>query len=259
MKITPKQLKDIERDTLSKYPEEACGLIVAGKYIPCINVHPDPLNAFKIDPAQVIKHDGKIEAVFHSHPYDPTDASPFEYDNKPEWPSESDQKQWIKGNEVWIITATDGSGISDLTIMDDNDRPPLLGRAFEWFTSDCYTLLKDYYQERLGITLKHHVRKWAWWKDPDADMFVDLLEDTGFKMISAEDAAVNDICLFKDGSNKINHVGIISGQNELMQIYFTHTGGPTSVSHVTRLDKFARYISFYARYYPKKGKRVKNS
>ena len=55
---------------LEQFPEEACGLIVNDKFVPCKNVHPAPLTNFAIDAKAYAKAEkkGTIQAVFHSHP-----------------------------------------------------------------------------------------------------------------------------------------------------------------------------------------------
>ena len=55
---------------LQQFPEEACGLIVNNKFVPCKNVHSDPLTNFAIDAKAYAKAEkkGTIQAIFHSHP-----------------------------------------------------------------------------------------------------------------------------------------------------------------------------------------------
>lgn len=52
------------------YPEEACGLVVDGRYFPCQNIALDPTADFAINPADYARamFTGTIEAVVHSHP-----------------------------------------------------------------------------------------------------------------------------------------------------------------------------------------------
>ena len=51
-------------------PEEACGLVVDGRYFPCRNIALDPSTDFAINPADYARamFAGTIEAVVHSHP-----------------------------------------------------------------------------------------------------------------------------------------------------------------------------------------------
>ena len=236
-------LIEFKKHVLSAYPAEACGVMVAGKYIPCKNIHETPQKAFIIDPKDIImaQKEGKIEAIFHSHPYDVNDISVHENGNDPKWPSVKDQEQWMKGNEPWVIVSTDGGGISQPVIMDEANPTPLLGREFVWGVTDCFNLVRDYFKEQCGITLRNRPRRWWWWNEGD-NLFEADFEEWGFTRISPEEADINDVCFFKSDSAVINHLGIISGQNEMMQ------QGLGSLSRISRFDKYKRHVAFYARY-----------
>ena len=247
MKLTQKVLKAFEAHTLKEYPNEACGLQVSGEYVPCKNIHETPLTSFRIDPKDIIAAEatGTIEAVLHSHPYNPLDKGVFANYADPKWPSVADQIQFNAGKEPWVIVSTDGTGISEPVIMDDNDPAPLLEREFIWAVQDCYSLMRDYYKERCNITLPNYPREWNWWGKGE-DQFMERFAEEGFKRITYEQADINDICIFKNDSNVANHCGIISGHNELMQ------QGVGSLSRVSRLDLYKRYVIVYLRYEGKK-------
>ena len=70
------------------YPEECCGLIVGGKYLPCTNIAPtiydqngiikqDKTTNFEIDPEDLVsaENQGEIQAYVHSHPDGTTRAT----------------------------------------------------------------------------------------------------------------------------------------------------------------------------------------
>lgn len=58
---------------LREYPKEAVGIVTNDfTYIPCKNISDDPFNTFYLDPAALVKHDGNIWGIFHSHPGDDT-------------------------------------------------------------------------------------------------------------------------------------------------------------------------------------------
>ena len=64
------QLKaDMQRHALKDYPREAVGIITKDfLYIPCLNISESPKTTFYLDPAALVKHDGNIWGIFHSHP-----------------------------------------------------------------------------------------------------------------------------------------------------------------------------------------------
>lgn len=59
-----------EKHAKTVCPNEACGLVVNGRYFPCKNIALDPAKDFAINPADYARamFSGTIEAVVHSHP-----------------------------------------------------------------------------------------------------------------------------------------------------------------------------------------------
>ena len=56
---------------LKDYPREGVGIITNDfDYIPCTNISLEPKLTFILDPADLVKHDGNIWGIFHSHPGD---------------------------------------------------------------------------------------------------------------------------------------------------------------------------------------------
>lgn len=66
------QLKqDMNNHALRDYPKECVGIITKDyKYIPCKNISDRPKTTFYLDPADLVRHDGNIWGIFHSHPGD---------------------------------------------------------------------------------------------------------------------------------------------------------------------------------------------
>ena len=56
---------------MQDYPREAVGIITKDfEYIPCKNISDTPKLTFILDPADLMKNDGNIWGIFHSHPGD---------------------------------------------------------------------------------------------------------------------------------------------------------------------------------------------
>lgn len=54
---------------LKDYPRECVGIITNDyEYIPCKNISDMPKTTFFLDPADLVRHDGNIWGIFHSHP-----------------------------------------------------------------------------------------------------------------------------------------------------------------------------------------------
>ena len=61
--------EDMNNHALSYYPREAVGIITKDfLYIPCKNLSMSPNITFFLDTAALVKHDGNIWGIFHSHP-----------------------------------------------------------------------------------------------------------------------------------------------------------------------------------------------
>lgn len=52
-----------------EYPCECVGIITKDfQYVPCKNLSSEPKTTFYLDPAALVKYDGNIWGIFHSHP-----------------------------------------------------------------------------------------------------------------------------------------------------------------------------------------------
>lgn len=61
--------QDMNNHALRDYPKECVGIITKEfKYIPCKNISDIPKLTFYLDPADLVRHDGNIWGIFHSHP-----------------------------------------------------------------------------------------------------------------------------------------------------------------------------------------------
>ena len=61
---------DAEKHAMRCEPQEACGVVVGGKYWPCRNIADDPCAHFVIEPRDYATASffGRVEAIVHSHP-----------------------------------------------------------------------------------------------------------------------------------------------------------------------------------------------
>ncbi|MEO8642653.1 MAG: C40 family peptidase [Pseudomonas sp.] len=162
---------DAEAHALAEYPRESVGLVVAvrGKptYVPCRNQSEEP-DHFILHPEDYAAAEdmGDIVVVVHSHP----DAGPE--------PSLHDIASHAASRMAWWIV-----GLKDGTAawheMPAAGELPLEGRVFVHGVIDCYTLVRDYYRQVLGITLPDFHRKDDWWHN-GGNLYVDNFAKTGF-------------------------------------------------------------------------------
>lgn len=69
--VYDKLIQDMNSHALRDYPREAVGIITKKfEYIPCKNISDAPKITFILDPAALVKHEGNIWGIFHSHPGD---------------------------------------------------------------------------------------------------------------------------------------------------------------------------------------------
>lgn len=209
MILHPETLAAMQKHALSAYPNEACGLIVAGNYEPCINVASNPAEAFEIDDVEVARFGDKVEAIVHSHP------------NGPPYPSEEDMAQQIATDVPWVLIPVfeDRCGA---TVIWGSEPAPLIGREFVHGVTDCYSLIRDVFalgREKCAlqdvdwpfdpIELPDFARANEWWRLEDQNLYEDCFEKAGFRAVPRENARPGDVFLKKVRSEKLTHGGVL--------------------------------------------------
>ena len=182
-------------------PKESCGLLlnIKGKerYFPCRNLSMTAHQCFILDPEDYVKADntGDIIAVIHSHPVTPPVAS------------QSDKVACEQSGLVWHIVnpKTESWGYLEPT----GYKAPILGREWAWGVTDCYTLVRDWYKEKLNINLIDWQRPTTLEDFNKNPMFEKCAEETGFRELKADEKLKNGDLLFMSIlSNNLNHVAI---------------------------------------------------
>jgi proteasome lid subunit RPN8/RPN11 len=162
---------DAEAHARVEYPRESVGLVVSvrGKpsYVPCRNQSEEP-DHFILHPEDYAAAEdmGDIITVVHSHP----DAGPE--------PSLHDIASHAASRMTWWIVGLK-DGAATWHEMPAACEMPLEGRVFVHGVIDCYTLVRDYYRQELGITLPDFHRKDDWWHNGE-NLYVDNFARTGF-------------------------------------------------------------------------------
>jgi len=238
----PLIIEAIKKDARARYPEEACGVIVANQYVPCPNIAANPKETFKIDPA-LFPLDGSWQAVVHSHP-DP---------NKGLEPSIEDMQAQLSTGLPWGLVAVWADAISDVMFWgDDIPTPDLIGRPFRSGPTgtdgkgDCYAIIRDFYKLEKNIRLREFPRDDAWWathdKSKQGDMYRENFKSAGFIEISESELQYGDILLIAIRSEKPNHAGIYLG-NGLMLHHLQHR-----LSRREPANPYKKMITHYLRY-----------
>lgn len=183
-----------------QYPRESCGVIVGKEYIPCKNISPDDAQ-FEIDSIDLVgaSSEGKIKAYVHSHPDGSTE------------PSMPDRVQMNLHGLPWVIT----NGVDVALHKPDGYQAPLIGREYHHGLMDCFTIVKDYYQRELGITLNDYHRDDVWWESADSKpLYVDNFKAEGF--VEVDTIQKHDVILCRLGRTEhVNHALVFIGDGTL--------------------------------------------
>lgn len=182
-----KTTKDaIKAHALDAYPHECCGLIIGGDYQPCINIAPDTLNGFEIDPTILVNAD--IQAIVHSHP----DGEPM--------PSEPDRVQMALHGVPWVIASVNHGVVNIRTHKPKAYTAPLVGREYVHGLQDCYSLVRDYYERECGLTLSDYPRAVDWWEDENSpSLYVENFKTEGFVEVPLSDIQKHDAIICRVG------------------------------------------------------------
>ncbi len=182
-------------------PKESCGLLInikgKEKYYPCKNLSNYSQQCFIIDPEDYAKAEdsGKVLAVIHSHPVTPPVAS------------QADMISCEESGLVWHIVnpKTEQWGF----YKPSGYKPPLIGRHWVWGITDCWSLVRDWYKENLGITLRDWDRPTTPEEFVENPMFEKCAWRTGFRQLRPDEKLENGDLLFMSiMATGLNHVAI---------------------------------------------------
>ena len=211
-------------------PQESAGLIIRGHYTPCKNLSKTPDRAFALDPADVASPD--VDAIVHSHP------------GGPACPSHEDMQQQILSGLPWVIVS-----VPTLSSLCREDMfvfglPPKLDLmvGYRHGVTDCFSLIRAYYAEVMGINLPEIPRGWGWWHD-GGDHYSAQYERLGFTPLTpTETQQPGDVFLARIRAPVINHGGIWLGDGLVLH----HLAGrlPHDPTRLPRKEPCARWYPF---------------
>ena len=233
----------IKEDAIQRYPEESCGLVlkrndgtVVYKSVP--NIADDPQTSFHIDEKIVLSLLPSILAVVHSHP------------NGPDCPSEADMRQQVALGLPFGIVSTDGEGCYEPFFWGGNaPRAPLIGRGFRHGVTDCYALIRDYFDEKLDIKLREYPREWEWWSQGQ-ELYQLYFADEGFVKIREDEVKEHDCFLAQIRSTTPNHAGIYVGKNLILHhLTSKYASDPSRLSRRDPIGSWSKFIcGFWVRH-----------
>lgn len=220
----------IARHAAQEFPRECCGLVVklrgsgVMEYQRCDNLcaATQGQDSFVLSPEDwaSAEDDGEIAAVVHSHP------------NASAHASMADRVGCEKSSLPWLIIGWP-SGV--MTRIDPVGwKAPLIGREFHHGVLDCYTLVRDYYAQTLGLQLPDFVREDGWW-NTGGNLYRDNFAKAGFTVVQGSprqhDALLmrvaarvdNHAAVFVDGCILHHLYGRLSGRDVWGDVWQRHT------------------------------------
>lgn len=213
--MTPEAERSFRAHAIAEYPRECCGLVAMVEgvqyYLPCRNVAGNSESEFVIHRDDYCRAEdvGEIVALAHSHP----DANAK--------PSMADrlvcENQNMPSYIVSVGRDVDGNVATfEMTTLEPcGYRPPLIGRPFVHGVLDCYTLVRDYYKQELGIDLPQIEREDNWW-NKGGNLYMDNYAAAGFSETDISDLRVGDLILMQIRSPKPNHGAVYIGNSQIM-------------------------------------------
>lgn len=201
MILSDKNKQDIRNHALSNPKIEVCGLIVFnGDYqvVPCKNISSEPIDRFVISPRDYLRayKTGKIMGYYHSHC--------------------NDNNTFTMVDDYYCKTYNLKSFMYNVKADEFHESKPsnyvlpYVGREFEIGVNDCYTVIKDYYQRELKITLGDYERKEGWYKT-NPNLYPDQIKKESFIIVKSPQK--HDIIFFNDAKKRfISHAGVFLGE-----------------------------------------------
>ena len=150
---------------------------------------------------------GDIKAIYHSHP-----------STKPSF-SEFDKFNSISHNLIYVLYSMKDNSFTqfDPSLTEFNK---YIGREFKIGKTDCYSLIKDFYESELNIQLSEYHRDKDFRSNLE-DLFDKHFGKEGF--YKADELQKYDCILFGRGKDSLsNHIALYLGGNLMLQKRIKH-------------------------------------
>jgi cell wall-associated NlpC family hydrolase len=207
------QRADIFAHAAACYPNEACGVIIDGAFVSCVNRAADPQRDFRIDfekefaPARY--HD--VQAVVHSH------------GDQPHITRADMIAQIVAAKPFGMVNVVHGVPNKIVWWGDQLEIQPLVGRPFEHGVYDCSATVRDWYRSARGIVFPETPRDWNWWQ-AGQNILEKNIREFGFDEIDPNSPLVaGDVLLFTIGRGEggvpfsvVNHSAVYIGDHLIL-------------------------------------------
>jgi proteasome lid subunit RPN8/RPN11 len=190
----------------AEFPREACGLVIIFKgrqlYKPCRNIAVGT-DQFAIHPEDYAAAEdlGEIVAVIHSHPNLPANPSQADLVS-----CEATQVPWfILSHPVGVWSETYPTGY----------KAPLVGRQWSHGVLDCYSIIRDWFENERAIFLPDFERHDEWWLKGE-NLYEENFAKAGFHQINRDELRKGDVILMQVGSPVPNHGALYLGDGLIL-------------------------------------------
>jgi proteasome lid subunit RPN8/RPN11 len=206
------------------YPNESCGIVVDGRYLPCRNDAKDPSEQFVMN-REDYRHaimSGEPNAIIHSHPNGSKTATDVD--------RVSCEETDLPWGIIWITRDDTGQFYAQESwIKPSGFEASLIGRPYVWGVFDCLSIVLDYYKREMGIDLGGFERPDQDWSKGSTDIYTAELTAKGFYK-TQEQPKQGDIVLMKIRSKVPNHAAIFL-ENGILSTEPEHYPAPMSILH----------------------------
>lgn len=191
------------------YPEEACGFVVRSakdkmRVVRSPNLAADKQRYFRTCPKlwRELEDAGEeILAGYNSHPNGPARAS-------------DGDKTAAEKEQIPLIIL--GWPINEWEVYQPSGwRAKLIGRPFVHGVLDCFSLARDYYEEKLGIEIPDYYREDDWWFKGQ-DLYMEKFEEAGFVRVDDGPREHDALLIQTPKSPVANHCAIYLGDGLIM-------------------------------------------
>jgi cell wall-associated NlpC family hydrolase len=213
--FSPYIYNDIKKACTDALPNEGCGFVVLvhnhyfTRIVPARNSHEDPQRFFRIGPEEFVRASerGKILAIYHSHPRKAA--------TEPGKPLlDHDRAACEVINIPYLVYSVLND---DFAYYEPSGwMPDLIGRKYIPGIFDCYTLVRDYYREKLKLSMGMYDYDEYWYMDPKQRLIEDNFEKEGFIPHHPVAPRLHDGLLFSFGTPQVTHCAVYVGDSYIL-------------------------------------------
>ena len=169
---------------------------------PCQNIAVHPTTRFRIAKADLLlAMEQGATAILHSHPGASSD------------PSMIDRAGCEETGLRWIILGLPDGDVT--TIEPSGYEAPLVGRPYVFGVFDCWSLIRDYFIQEIGIPLPDFERREDFWLRGE-NLYLDHAEEAGFVRVPEECLREHDVVLMALNSPIPNHGSVYVGDMKIL-------------------------------------------